>query len=206
MSMIKNVGIIDYGCGNIYSLKCALEKIGCKVTFINHNKEDVKVDALFLPGVGAFDIAMKKIKSKNLDVLVKSESKKGKLIIGICLGMQLLVSEGVENSIQSGLNLINGDTYKLKFKNNEKNINIGWKNTEFIEENFLKEFNDEKFYYVHSYAVKTKDENIHSYSKFNNQKFISSITKNNIVGFQFHPEKSGELGLNLIEFVLKAHS
>ena len=204
--MIKNVGIIDYGCGNIYSLKCALEKIGCKVTFINHNKENVKVDALFLPGVGAFDVAMKKIKSKNLDALVHSESKKGKLIFGICLGMQLLVSRGIENSIQDGLNLIDGDTYKFEFRNKQKNINIGWKNTEFTEESFLKEFNDEKFYYVHSYAVKTKNKNIHSFSKFNNQKFISSIAKNNIVGFQFHPEKSGELGLNLIEFTLKTYS
>ena len=204
--MIKNVGIIDYGCGNIYSLKCALEKIGCKVTFIKYNDENVKVDALFLPGVGAFDVAMKKIKSKNLDVLVDSESKKGKLIFGICLGMQLLVSKGIENSIQNGLNLIDGDIYKFEFKNKQKNINIGWKNTKFTEENFLKEFNDEKFYYVHSYAVKTKNKNIHSYSKFNNQKFISSIVKNNIVGFQFHPEKSGELGLNLIEFTLKTYS
>ena len=204
--MIKNVGIIDYGCGNIYSLKCALEKIGCKVTLIKNYKEEVKVDALFLPGVGAFDIAMKKIKLKNLDKLVQSESTKGKLIFGICLGMQLLISKGMENSIQNGLNLIHGDTYRLQFENNQKNINIGWKNTEFTEENFLKEFNNEKFYYVHSYAVKTKDENVHSFSKFNNRKFISSIAKDNIVGFQFHPEKSGELGLNLIEFTLKIHS
>ena len=116
--------------------------------------------------------------------------------------MQVLVDTGVENSTTEGLKLIRGETYKLKFKKDEKNINIGWNKTYFTNKN-LSQFDKEKFYYVHSYAVET-DQNLSCcYSKFNNNKFISGLINQNIYAFQFHPEKSGNVGLDLLKEVIK---
>ena len=116
--------------------------------------------------------------------------------------MQVLVDTGVENSITEGLKLIKGKTYKLKFKNNEKNINIGWNKTYFTNKN-LKQFDKEKFYYVHSYAVETNRSLSCCYSTFNENKFISGLINQNIYAFQFHPEKSGNIGLDLLKEVIK---
>ena len=142
--MIKNIGIIDYGCGNIHSLSCALKNIGCNVSIISNDFKNKNLNGIFIPGVGSFDNAMYKIKKK-LDQVIYEYFKNDYLIVGICLGMQVLVDTGVENSTTEGLKLIRGETYKLKFKKDEKNINIGWNKTYFtnkisvnlIKKNFI---------------------------------------------------------------------
>jgi len=200
--MIKNIGIIDYGCGNIHSLSCALKKIGCSVSIVSNDKENKNLNGIFIPGVGSFDNAMNKIKKKNLDKVIYEYFKNDNLIVGICLGMQILVDTGIENSITEGLKLIRGETYKLKFKKNEKNINIGWNETYFNNKKF-NQFDKEKFYYVHSYAVETHQDLSCCYSTFNENKFISGLINQNIYAFQFHPEKSRNVGLDLLKEVIK---
>ena len=200
--MIKKIGIIDYGFGNIHSLDCALKKIGCNVKFIS-KQDDAEVDAIFIPGVGSFNNAMNKIKAKNLDKTINEYYKNKNLIIGICLGMQVLLDKGIEPKHTEGLKIIKGETYKLSYKKNEKNINIGWKSTFFNNNDKLYKFDKEKFYYVHSYAVNINETDICCHSIFNNNKFISGISKDNIYAFQFHPEKSGNIGLDLLKEVLK---
>ncbi len=200
--MIKNIGIIDYGCGNIHSLSCALKNIGCNVSIISNDLKNKNINGIFIPGVGSFDNAMNKIRKKNLDQVIYEYFKNDYLIVGICLGMQILVDTGVENSITEGLKLIKGNTYKLKFKNNEKNINIGWNKTYFTKKK-LNQFDKEKFYYVHSYAVETHQDLSCCYSTFNENKFISGLINQNIYAFQFHPEKSGNVGLDLLKEVIK---
>ena len=142
--MIKNIGIIDYGCGNIHSLSCALKNIGCNVSIISNDFKNKNLNGIFIPGVGSFDNAMNKIKKKNLDKVIYEYFKNDNLIVGICLGMQVLVDTGIENSITEGLKLIRGETYKLKFKKEEKNINIGWNETFFTKKK-LNQFDKEKF-------------------------------------------------------------
>jgi imidazole glycerol-phosphate synthase subunit HisH len=199
--MIKNLGIIDYGSGNIHSLKCALEKIGANVKIITNDTQN-NIDALFIPGVGSFDNAIHKLSKMQLDKYIKKFNDDKKIIIGICLGMQIMVEEGIENGICEGLKLLSGKTYKLPYKDKEKYINIGWKKTNFINQKHLESFNNEKFYYVHSFAVNTEKKYINSISNFNEKKFISGISKDNLEAFQFHPEKSGDLGLDLLKSVL----
>ena len=200
--MIKNIGIIDYGCGNIHSLSCALKRIGCNVSIISNDIKNKNLNGIFIPGVGSFDNAMNKIKKKNLDKVIYEYFKNDNLIVGICLGMQVLVDTGIENSITEGLKLIRGETYKLKFKKEEKNINIGWNETFFTKKK-LNQFDKEKFYYVHSYAVETDQDLSCCYSSFNENKFISGIINQNIYAFQFHPEKSGNVGLDLLKEVIE---
>lgn len=198
--MTKNFGIIDYGCGNIHSLKCALQKIGGNVCILSDNKI-MNIDALFIPGVGSFNNAMEKMTKKKLDVLIKEYNKENKLIIGICLGMQILLDKGFENYPCEGLSLIKGQTYKLAYNQNQKKINIGWKKTIFNDTKNLNQFNNEKFYYVHSYAVHVEKNNIYSTTFFNDKNFISGIRKDNLIAFQFDPEKSGNIGLDLLDTV-----
>ena len=200
--MIKNIGVIDYGCGNIHSLSCALKRIGCNVSIISNDIKNKNLNGIFIPGVGSFDNAMNKIKKKNLDKVIYEYFKNDNLIVGICLGMQVLVDTGIENSITEGLKLIRGETYKLKFKKEEKNINIGWNETFFTKKK-LNQFDKEKFYYVHSYAVETDQDLSCCYSSFNENKFISGIINQNIYAFQFHPEKSGNVGLDLLKEVIE---
>ena len=129
---------------------------------------------------------------KKLDQVIYEYFKNDYLIVGICLGMQVLVDTGVENSTTEGLKLIRGETYKLKFKKTKKISILG--GTKLILQTKISVNLIKKILYVHSYAVET-DQNLSCcYSKFNNNKFISGLINQNIYAFQFHPEKSGNVG------------
>jgi imidazole glycerol-phosphate synthase subunit HisH len=204
--MKKNICIIDYGVGNLLSIERSIQKLGYTAKVSNNKKTILDSSHLILPGVGAFGKAMETIRELNLDETLKEYVKKGRFIMGICLGMQLLCSESEEFEINKGLNLIPGKIISLKDIINKKNIkipNIGWsnllrKNIE-IKNQFYDDINEkDTFYFIHSFVAKT-DEKYQSFnSLYYEVEFQAVINKNNIYGVQFHPEKSGRSGLKII--------
>jgi imidazole glycerol-phosphate synthase subunit HisH len=204
--MKKKICILDYGLGNIYSLKNSIEKVGFKAYYFSE-ASDINYDLLFLPGVGSFSKAAKLLKKNNLSQIINNSNREKKGIIGICLGMQILLKKGFEDGSNEGLNLIDGTVEKIKAKKEYKLPNIGWKNVFFKKNkdiNYLDKFDSQKFYFVHSYEANLKDKKmIIGYSDFYEKKIASVIFKSNIIGFQFHPEKSGEIGLELLRETIK---
>ena len=205
---MKSVTIIDYGMGNIKSLYNCLKFLGYNPIFYSESKK-IKSNFSILPGVGAFNQAMKLIKereiSNNLYSYVKNESN---FLLGICLGMQLFFEESSENCNTNGLGMIKGNVKKLSTNENEILPNVGWFETN-IKPNktfdYLKEFDKQKFYYVHSYVAEPIDnKNKIATSIYNDKKFCAMTVKNsNIIGTQFHPEKSSSVGLDFLKTIIK---
>ena len=205
--MNKNViTIIDYNCGNIFSLIRILEKLNIKYNVSNDPKIISKSDKLILPGVGSFSVGIDNLKKKNIDESIKKFVEKGNWILGICLGMQLLVSNSEEFGDNDGLDLIKGEVKKLKSTNKKryKIPHVGWNSINFKQntysDNFLKNVkNYSNFYFTHSFAVKTKlKDNTLAETIYSENSFSSIISKENILGVQFHPEKSGIVGEKMI--------
>lgn len=194
------VTIIDYGMGNLHSVKNALDylKIPCKVSA---SKEDIiAADKLILPGVGAFPDAMLALKRDGLDELIVSECKNGKPLLGICLGMQLLFDESLEFGITQGLGLISGrvipiDAHGLKIPH------IGWNSLAINKKSpVISNIDDGEYvYFVHSFRADTPSENVIAYTHYGES--IPAIVGHSdlhVYGAQFHPEKSHDAGLAII--------
>lgn len=194
------VVIIDYGMGNLKSVYNALKKIDC-TCMISGKAEDIKkADALILPGVGAFKDCMDNLKKSGLIDVIKEEARSGKILLGICLGMQVLFEKGYEVEEREGLGLLKGEI-KLMEDPNVKIPHIGWNNLEVNKNDELLNGLDKNsfVYYVHSYAATNYDDNdLIGYSKYGSIKVPGLFRKGNIIGAQFHPEKSGEVGLNIL--------
>lgn len=206
--MNKKICIMNYGLGNIWSLRSAIEFIGYKIKLLSEFDKGEKFDFLIIPGVGSFSKASQLLSSvKNLEVI--NWAKKNDIpILGICLGMQIMMSKGYEHGEHSGLNLIEGEVKKITTKEHEKLPNIGWKKlylSNKSEMSFLEKYNLERFYFLHSYQALVKSEdNVIGVSKYYDEEIISAVKgKKNIIGFQFHPEKSGEVGMNLLNDLFK---
>lgn len=206
--MNKNIiTIIDYNCGNIYSLIRILEKLNMKYNVSNDPEILAKSDKLILPGVGSFSVGIENLKNKSIDESIKEFVKRGNWILGICLGMQLLVSNSQEFGNYNGLNLIEGEVKKLKTINKTKYKipHVGWNSIaikkENLSNNFLKNIkNFSNFYFTHSFAVKTKlREHTLAETIYSQNSFSSIISRENILGVQFHPEKSGTVGEKMIK-------
>jgi glutamine amidotransferase len=202
------ISIVDYGTGNIKSIFRAFKKFEANVSLVSKPEEIQKSTHLVLPGVGAFPKAIELLSKKNLIQEIKNHSLKGKPLLGICLGMQLLFSSSDEIIKTNGLDLIKGRVRKLpkdEIVNKEFKIpNVGWHHIKINEVNLNKtiydSLDDLNFYFVHSYYCETKnDKNNLFYIKFNKKMICVIAKKDNIIGTQFHPEKSGENGLKLIE-------
>lgn len=190
--------IIDYGMGNLASVQRAFEKLDVE-TVVSSKAEDIKnAKSLILPGVGAFRDAIKALNDLNLVSVIKDEVSKGKYIIGICLGMQLLYQRGYEYGDYEGLGFINGS---IKFLDvNLKIPHMGWNNLKFKKDDpilkYIKE--NEYVYFVHSYYADSDNSELLSYAEY--EKLVPAIVRNNnVYGIQFHPEKSGETGLNILK-------
>jgi imidazole glycerol-phosphate synthase subunit HisH len=210
--MKKKVTIIDVGSGNILSIKRAFEKWDSEVYIAKNKEEILSSSRLVLPGVGAFKSATDNLKIIKFFEVISSPKFKDIPVLGICLGMQLLFEESEEFGKFKGLNLIKGKVKKLPKlsldKQKLKIPSIGWhqlvlndKKKEKYKENFFKNLDENnKFYFVHSYFAKPaeKDCILASYN-FGGHLIPSIVAKNNIIGCQFHPEKSGPAGLNLIK-------
>jgi len=208
---MKNITIIDYGCGNILSISRALEKIGYKSNFSNDEKKIKSSDFLILPGVGSFKQAMSLIIKNNLKYIIKEAVLDKKIpLLGICLGMQILFTKSFEEGEHSGLNLIEGEVVKINSiaENKMPVPNINWCNLNFknnFKENFI-ELEDKSFYFIHSYMAMTKNnEKTIATIKYNDLKISSVIKNQNIIGCQFHPEKSGQNGLNFLKKIIKLY-
>ena len=188
--------IIDYGAGNLFSVKNALDylRIENKVT---KNAEDLRAsDRLILPGVGAFPDAMRMLGESGLVEVIKEEVQK-KPLLGICLGMQMLFEKGYEFEETDGLGLIKGSV-KLMTPENLPIPHIGWNELELNKPCKLLEKGGEYVYFVHSYAADCPSENVAAYCDYG-MKVPALVFNGNVYGAQFHPEKSGEAGLEMLK-------
>ena len=197
----KKVSIIDYGVGNIFGLTQSLKKIGVKVNLVKTVKEIEESEKIILPGVGSFPSAMNALHELKIVDAIRTFAHSGKPIMGICLGAQILLEKGFEGNICEGLSLIPGEV-KLIEGNSCKVPHIGWnllqKEAESPDYIFSNLSFDEALYFVHSYEMKTEKKYIISTVNYCNKKIVSGVANNNIFGFQFHPEKSGLAGLNIL--------
>lgn len=196
--------IIDYGMGNLKSVKNALDFLRLESKISSDVKEIKNADGLILPGVGAFPDAMSTIEKLSLDKIIKEEVNNGKPLLGICLGMQLLFEHGFEGAKRNGLGLLKGNVVRMKEdkKNNIKMPHIGWNNLIYNkkDELFSSLEEGEFVYYVHSYFAKDyNEEDLIAYSEYGLNKIPGVVRCNNIMGAQFHPEKSGTVGLAILK-------
>jgi len=194
------ITIIDYNLGNLFSVQNLLNRSKIAYKISKNPKEIENADALLLPGVGSFNIAMQNLKKLNLDLAIKKAAKKQTPILGICLGMQLLFESSSEGGFSKGLNLIPGEV--IEFDDQTSKIpHMGWNSLIKNIDDFLFDSVDMNldYYFVHSYYVKTDSKYILSNTKYEHNIFPSIVKKNNIIGMQFHPEKSDIAGFKLIE-------
>ena len=195
------IAIIDYGVGNLFSLSCSIKAVGEEVIVTGEPQVIRQADKLILPGVGAFGDAASKLFGSGLDKVIKEEVTKGKPLMGICLGMQLLFDESHEYGIHKGLGLMPGKIVSMEGKIPEglSIPHIGWNGLSFKSKSpifkHLKE--GDCVYFVHSYYAVDCDESITATAEYGIA-ITASVEKNNIYGCQFHPEKSGETGLAIL--------
>ncbi|MDR2878691.1 MAG: imidazole glycerol phosphate synthase subunit HisH [Fusobacteriales bacterium] len=197
------IAVIDYGVGNLFSLKSSLDYTGLENIFTNSESEIRKADALILPGVGAFRDAIDILNKTGLGTIVKEEAENGKKILGICLGMQLLFDKSYEYGEYKGLGLINGNIVSIKDNLKNKKLKVphmGWNSLEFLKDDkILKYINEGEYvYYVHSYYAENCNGSVTACSDYD-IKIPGIVKNNNIYGIQFHPEKSGKTGLNILK-------
>ncbi|PIU21372.1 MAG: imidazole glycerol phosphate synthase subunit HisH [Candidatus Diapherotrites archaeon CG08_land_8_20_14_0_20_34_12] len=195
------IGIMDYGIGNIQSVKNALEKINVSFVLISRKADFSKADSIILPGVGSFGSAMQALNKKSLaNPLKESVLSDKKPFLGICLGMQLLFESSEENPDVKGLNIFEGIV--KKFTKAKRVPQIGWNSLQKtnLESRLLKGIPQKgDFYYINSYFVVPKNNNmVTAYSKYS-EKFPAVLEFGNIFATQFHPEKSGNIGLKILE-------
>ena len=196
------ITIIDYGMGNLKSVYNALKKVNFDCQISSEVTDIEMADKLILPGVGAFKDAMDNLQNLDLILQIKKKVNDGCPLLGICLGMQMLFDEGYECELRKGLGFIEGKIKLMNSKENLKIPHIGWNRLEFNRENkILNNINKESFvYYVHSFmATEMIDENLIAYSKYGDINIPGIVNKGNVYGMQFHPEKSGEVGLKILK-------
>lgn len=205
---MQRVLIIDYGMGNLKSVYGAVKHFGIEPKVSDLPEEIQNADKIIIPGVGAFGKAVENMKRKNLFYHLKEEIEKGKKIfLGICLGLQILFPESEESEGVEGLGVVKGKVLNLKkISENVRVPNIGWVETEMKTESpiFYGLSQREYFYYIHSYFVLPEENYVITAELISGDiRFPSAIQKGNVFGTQFHPEKSGEKGLKIIENFLK---
>ncbi len=195
------IAIMDYGVGNLFSLVSSLKSIGAEAVVTDSKEMIAAADKIILPGVGAFGDARKKLAETGMDKLILEEAKKGKPIMGICLGMQLLFERGFEYGVHDGLGLLNGEVVSMQgvVPAEYKIPHIGWNGLIFKKENPLfKYIKDGDFvYFVHSYYAKNCEDSLLATAEYGPE-LTAAVAKGNIYGCQFHPEKSGSVGLNIL--------
>lgn len=193
------IAIIDYGAGNIFSVKNALDYLGLESALVSDKKAVQNADAVILPGVGAFPAAMEKLAATGLIDTIKEEAAK-KPFLGICLGMQLIFEKGYEFGECDGLGLISGDVRKMEAP--DLIIpHMGWNKLEKLNDCPLLEGigDDEYVYFVHSYKAHCDDKDIAAFSEYGGK--VPALVYNGkyVYGAQFHPEKSGDTGLKILK-------
>ena len=201
------ISILDYGCGNVYNVVRALNYIGVdEVKIVKSSSEILQSEKIILPGVGSFPHAMKMMEKNDVISPLIKHVKSGKILIGICLGMQLLFESSEEIRDTCGLGFVPGKVLSLGRMIQTKKMKIphvGWSNTFFHKSNVHDKEHELKkeqwFYYNHSYFAKPgKVNDCIAITKFGNNDFCAAVKRDNVIGFQFHPERSAETGISLL--------
>ena len=197
--------IVDYGVGNLFSLKSSLSFIGVE-SVVSGEAEVIKsADRIILPGVGAFADARAKLAVNGLDKVIVEEAKRGKLLMGICLGMQMLFDRSFEYGVTEGLGLIRGEVKPIApiIPNGYKVPHIGWNAIQFSDNGkksevfkYIKEGGH--VYFVHSFAGMDCEESVIATAEYGAE-LTAAVAQDNVFGMQFHPEKSGEVGLKILK-------
>ena len=195
------VAIVDYGVGNLFSLQSSFAAIGAEVTVTADKEILQKADSILLPGVGAFEDAANKLRSTGLDQVLKSLAAQGKPLMGICLGMQLLFERSYEYGCHAGLGLLKGSVQPIRdvVAENLKIPHIGWNPLIFKKESPLLQYvkPGDCVYFVHSYYAADCQSSVIATAEYGAE-LTAAVASGNVFGCQFHPEKSGDVGLNIL--------
>ncbi len=195
------IAIIDYGIGNLFSVVSSFKYIGADAVVTSDPEVIKSSDRILLPGVGAFEDAAKKLNATGLDKVLLDEAKKGKPILGICLGMQMLFEKSYEYGEHNGLGLLRGSVVPMEGAIDKRLQipHIGYNALIFKKQHpLLKYINEGDFvYFVHSYYAVDCEDSLVAYSEYDKD-ITAIVAKDNIMGCQFHPEKSGDVGLNIL--------
>ena len=194
------IAIIDYGVGNLFSLKSSFNAIGYQTVVTGDPQVIRSADKLILPGVGAFGDASKKLKESGLDVVIKEQVALGKNLLGVCLGMQMLFEKSFEYGEYEGLGLLKGQVVPFDLPKEYKIPHIGWNALSFVKQNpLLKYINQgDCVYFVHSYHAVNCEESLVATAEYG-QNVTALVGCGNVYGCQFHPEKSGDVGLKILK-------
>jgi len=216
MSEYPKVTVVDYGIGNLLNLKRALEYVGGKVEVTSDLEKISLAERLVLSGVGAFGKSMEYLIESGIADAISRFAQKERPLLGICLGMQILMSKSYEHGLSKGLDLIKGEVVRLDDPVPDgatfKIPHIGWERLKLYksavaEKSVLRRIDEnDYFYFVHSYyAALDNDEYVLAKTEYGRNRFCSVLAKDNIYGCQFHPEKSGRKGLEILrEFIFNA--
>lgn len=196
------IAIVEYGVGNVFSLSCSLDKIGAEAIITSDKAVLQKADRIILPGVGAFGDAAKKLEESGLSDYIAEAAGNGKPILGICVGMQLLFEKSYEYGEHKGLGLIKGTIRPIaeNVPNNYKVPHMGWNALQIKKPSELFKYinNGDYVYFVHSYYAAECDDSVTAITEYG-APITASVENGNVYGCQFHPEISGETGLNVLK-------
>lgn len=198
------IGIIDYGMGNLFSVSKALERLNVPYFISGDSHKLMKADGLILPGVGSFKEAMELLNRFGLAEMMKEYVQNGKPLLGICLGMQLLFQESEENGMTEGLKILPGTVKRFSgitaSDERYKVPHMGWNCLKFLQSSpIFQDIKEDYVYFVHSYYVETSNKDvILAESTYQGEQVPAIVGKGNVFGMQFHPEKSGKLGMALL--------
>ena len=196
------VAIIDYGVGNLFSLQSSFAAIGQEAVVTSDIEEIRRADRVILPGVGAFQDAAEKLRSSGMDRAVKEEAARGKPLLGICLGMQMLFERSYEYGVHEGLGLLKGEIRPIaeRIPAGLKIPQMGWNSLRFVQESPLLKYSreGEYVYFVHSYSAVNCEDSLLAVTEYGAD-LTAAVGRGNVAGCQFHPEKSGDVGLRMLK-------
>lgn len=190
--------IIDYNVGNLKSVQGAFSRIGLETIVSRDHDVILKADAIVLPGVGTFPVAMENLKKFDLIDILNERKNAGVPILGICLGMQILFEKGYEVKETKGLGFIPGTVHYMDI--DEKVPHMGWNQLHYQQVHPILKYvhENDDVYFVHSYMATCPDENLVAYSDYGQCKVTALVQNKNVIGCQFHPEKSGTVGRGIL--------
>ena len=196
------IAVIDYGVGNLFSLRSSFAAIGQEAAVTNDIQEIRRADRLILPGVGAFRDAAEKLRASGMDRAVKEEAAKGKPLLGVCLGMQMLFERSYEYGVYEGLGLLKGEIRPIdeRIPAGLKIPQMGWNALKIVKDSpLLKNTREGEYvYFVHSYSAVDCGDSLLAVTEYGAD-LTACVGKGNVFGCQFHPEKSGEAGLRILQ-------